>query len=259
MRKVILHYHIYKNSGTSFDHVLTQSFGAQHELFDGPFPFFSINQDELDRIITRRPSAVAFSSHQIMLPQPTSLEYRALAVLFLRHPILRIGSIWRFKRESEDGTTTSDAAQQMSFAEWIEWCFADPQEISHISNAQTRFLAAVYGRLPLRRRTAIGIEYDLETARRNLRQVEFLARTEFFEQDVARFPAIAAQHGLTLTLPDDLHMNATHRAEAPLEERVAALLAQLPGNLAARLIQVNAQDQALFDLAGALIEKGQPE
>lgn len=106
MRTVIIHYHIYKNAGTSFDHVLGHNFGDRHELFDGPFPFFTIDQEQLDRIIMRRPHAVAFSSHQIMLPPPSSLDYRALAAIFVRNPFLRIASIYRFKRgpERPDGT-----------------------------------------------------------------------------------------------------------------------------------------------------------
>ena len=101
MRTVVLHYHIYKNAGTSFDHVLTHNFGDRHELFDGPYPFFTIDQEQLDRIIMRRPQAVAFSSHQIMLPPPSSLDYHALAAIFVRNPFLRIASIYRFKRGPE--------------------------------------------------------------------------------------------------------------------------------------------------------------
>jgi|GEM_PF-517306 len=106
MRTVILHYHIYKNAGTSFDHVLSHNFKGRHELFDGPYPFFTIDQEQLDRIIMRKSAAVAFSSHQIMLPPPSSLEYRALAAIIVRNPFLRIASIYRFKRgpERADGT-----------------------------------------------------------------------------------------------------------------------------------------------------------
>ena len=112
MRTVVLHYHIYKNAGTSFDHVLTHNFGDRHELFDGPYPFFTIDQEQLDRIIMRRPQAVAFSSHQIMLPPPSSLDYRALAAIFVRNPFLRIASIYRFKRgpERADGTPLGSLA-----------------------------------------------------------------------------------------------------------------------------------------------------
>ena len=105
MRTVIVHYHIYKNAGTSFDHVLQHNFGDRVELFDGPYPFFTIDQEQLDRIILRRPAAVAFSSHQVILPAPSSLDYRTLSAIFVRNPFLRIASIYRFKRgpETVDG------------------------------------------------------------------------------------------------------------------------------------------------------------
>lgn len=257
-RHVIVHYHIYKNSGTSFDHVLAHSFGDRHQLFDGPFPFFTIGQDELDTIIQRQPRTLAFSSHQIALPQPTSLTYRPLAAVFLRNPLLRIGSIYRFKRQSDDGTSTSDAARRMDFAEWIAHCFASPREIVHISNAQTRMLSQPYGRRPLRQRSPEGMEYDLDMARRNLSNVELLGRTEQFEDDVRRFSDLLAPFGLTLRLPDDLRKNVTQDADLPVDERVGRLLDQLDPALRQQLISANAQDLALYDHACRLIAANLP-
>lgn len=254
-RTVIVHYHIYKNSGTSFDHVLSHSFGEKHELFDGPYPFFRIDQTELDRIIIRRPHAVAFSSHQTMLPQPASLDYRVLAAVFIRHPILRIGSIYRFKRESFDGTMTSRAAIDMDFSGWLSHCFEDRQEITHISNAQTRILGAVYGQIPLMRRRPERMEYDLDVARRNLANVELLGRTEHFEKDVSQFRDVVSDYGLELSLPDDLRQNTTQSATQSVEERLASLLDPLPGRLRRQLMDANQQDLALYEFSENCIEK----
>lgn len=284
-RPVIVHYHIYKNAGTSFDHVLRHNYGARHECFDGPFPFFSIDQEQLDRIIMRRPDTVAFSSHQVALPQPSSLDYRVLAAVFLRNPFLRIASIYRFKRGPEradgtalatlppdelraelaalgladpppfDATSTGIAAQQHDFAGWIEHCLSVPAETVHVSNAQTRFLAAPFRCRPLLRRGAAGIEYDLGTAMRVLAGIELLGRAEMFEPDVTRFGRILAEHGLTLTLPDDTRHNVTRQDAAPVAAQVEAVLAPLPLTLRNRLIRANTQDLALYDRASALISR----
>ncbi|WP_177172510.1 sulfotransferase family 2 domain-containing protein [Paracoccus alkenifer] len=280
-----MHYHIYKNAGTSFDHVLRHNYGARHECFDGPFPFFSIDQEQLDRIIMRRPDTVAFSSHQVALPQPSSLDYRVLAAVFLRNPFLRIASIYRFKRGPEradgtalatlppdelraelaaqgladpppfDATSTGIAAQQHDFAGWIEHCLSVPAETVHVSNAQTRFLAAPFRCRPLLRRGAAGIEYDLGTATRVLAGIELLGRAEMFEPDVTRFGRILAEHGLTLTLPDDTRHNVTRQDAAPVAAQVEAVLAPLPFALRNRLIRANTQDLALYDRASALISR----
>lgn len=287
MRTVILHYHIYKNAGTSFDHVLTHNFGDRHELFDGPFPFFTIDQEQLDRIIMRRPQAVAFSSHQIVLPPPSSLDYQAVSAIFLRNPFLRIASIYRFKRgpETADGTpigqlplarrlhalkeallpteladnvdmtTTAQAARQHDLAGWIEHCLNTPAEMTHVSNAQIRFFASPYRSRPLIRRTQAAITYDLSTALRTLAGVELLGRTEQFEADVTRFADILKPRGLSLELPSDTRHNVTEGGGRSTAERVEAMLSSLPPGLRDRLVRANEQDAALYDRACALIER----
>ncbi|MED5314595.1 MAG: hypothetical protein VYB84_01030, partial [Pseudomonadota bacterium] len=71
-RNVLLHYHIFKNAGTTFERVLDENYGDGHITFDGPFSFSVINQDQLSTIIQRHPNAVACSSHQIHLPPPSA-------------------------------------------------------------------------------------------------------------------------------------------------------------------------------------------
>ncbi|MDO5642258.1 MAG: hypothetical protein Q4G26_07725, partial [Paracoccus sp. (in: a-proteobacteria)] len=161
MRTVLVHYHIYKNSGTSFEQVLDESFGPAHERFDGPYPFFIIHQDQLDLIIRRRVQAVAFSSHQVLLPQPSAVDYRVIAATFLRHPVLRLGSIYRYKRGSGDGSMTAELASAHDFAGWLRESFRHPTELTQISNAQTRYFAGSYGRPAQPEARPEGLLYDL--------------------------------------------------------------------------------------------------
>lgn len=288
MRTVIIHYHIYKNAGTSFDHVLTHNFGDRHELFDGPFHFFTIDQEQLDRLIIRRPDAVAFSSHQIMLPPPSSLNYRALTAIFVRNPFLRVASIYRFKRGPErddgtplallpveerveilaargqpvematqlDGTSTGILAQKMDFAAWLDHCLVSSSELPMLSNAQTRFFAAPYRTWPLHRRIRdVGMEYDLGTTLRNLAGVELLGRTEHFEADVTRFADILGGFDIPLSLPENTRHNSTSESGPSTEERVEALLSSLPPATRHSFELANQQDMALYDRACALIER----
>lgn len=255
MRTVLLHYHIYKNSGTSFERVLDASFGPAHERFDGPYPFFTIGQDQIDQIIRRRAGVMAFSSHQVLLPQPSSLDYRVIAATFLRHPILRLGSIWRYKRGAADGTVTAELAATHDFAGWIAASFEIRTELTHMSNPQTRYFAGVYGRQAEVRVDRHQLTYDLTTAKRNLANVELLGRTEHFEADIHRFKDIAAGYGLTMTIPEVTHLNATETSTAPVFERVEALLAQLPDHLRDRVLTANQQDLTLYAESERLITR----
>jgi len=253
MRTVICHYHIFKNAGTAFDHVLSASFGDRHLAFDGPFPFFTIDQEQLDRIIERKREAVAFSSHQIMLPVPDNPRYRVLAAVFLRDPLLRVASIWRFKRLAEDGTATAAAARRLGFADWVRQALDDPDEIVHVSNAQTRHLGAGPRSRPRMVRRDWGLEYDLGQARANLRSAALIGRTETFDADLARMAAAAARHGLILRRPPDLRRNATDDRPLPPEARRQEVIRTLGDALADRLAAANRQDSLLLDEAAALI------
>lgn len=248
MRTVICHYHIYKNSGTTFDGILTRNFGDRHLCFDGPFPYFSINQQELLKVIQRNPSVVAFSSHQVTLPVPSSLDTNILPVVFVRHPLLRIQSIYSFKRAEKDGTDTSRNAGEMDFDAWCRHCLADPREVTLISNAQTRMLGAVTGEPALAQRTRTGMAYDFNQALRNLRTVDLLARTEHFDADVARFPGVLARHGIEFSIEDTTPMNVTASdLGKSLEERTRHLEESLPEATYQALLAANAQDLALYD------------
>lgn len=255
MRTVICHYHIYKNSGTSFDSLLTQNFGDRHICFDGPFPFFTIDQEQLTRVIERKSNLIAFSSHQIQLPVPVSLDFFVLPVVFLRHPLLRVQSIYKFKHQTYDDTITSKNAQEMSFDEWVSHCFSDRQEITQVSNAQTRLLGAAYRQRPLMRRKPYMMEYDVNQAIRNIENVQLLARTEYFNEDVGRFPEILSQYDIDFEFkkidPQNITSNNHHK---PVNERLDQVKQSLSDKNYQMLFDANAQDLHLFDYATNLIE-----
>lgn len=247
MRTVICHYHIYKNSGTTFDALLDRNFGDRHLCFDGPFPFFSINQQELLKVINRHPSVVAFSSHQVALPVPSAVGLNVLPVVFVRHPLLRIFSIYQFKRAEKDGTETSRNAEAMDFDEWVRHSLGHRQEVTQVSNAQTRMLGAVHGESALSQRAGSGMLYDYHQALRNLRAVDLLARTEHFDADVGRFPALLAEHGIEFAVDDTTPLNVT--ASTPglsVEERLAQVRGALSEGSYEALCAANAQDLDLY-------------
>ncbi len=254
MRHVICHYHIYKNSGTSFDEILRANFGDRHVSFDGPYPYFTIGQPELAKIIQRHPKGKSFSSHQISLPPPCSLDFTAHPVVFIRHPLLRIYSVYKYKREENDETQTSINAQSMEFSEWCQHNLRHIQEIVQVSNVQTRMLGGGYGNISLMRRRDRRMEYDLVQARRNIAAVELLGRTEHFEQDVSRFQEILERVGIEFDPSYASAHNVTSSdLSLSLEERLSRIAADLGDDLYHQLLAANDQDLAIYNAAHALI------
>ena len=255
MRHVICHYHIYKNSGTTFDAILSRNFGARHVCFDGPFPYFAIGQKELAKVIQRNRAAVAFSSHQISLPVPSSLDFNVLPVVFLRHPILRIRSIYEFKRAENDGTPTSRNAAEMDFGEWCRHGLSHPQELTQISNAQVRVLSRTCDGGSAGRKTRDALLYDLYQARRSLNNVELLARTERFTRDVSRFPAILARYGIPFEVGDTTPRNVTATAFGKtIAQRLEEIAVELGEDTMRALLAANEQDLELYAEVGARLD-----
>ena len=254
MRNILVHYHIFKNAGTSIDFILKENFKNNFLSFDGPFPFFNINQNELLKIANSNSNLQALSSHQLKLPVPTSLNINFIPILCLRNPILRIYSIYCYKRKFFDETKTSKNAMKFNFDEWVNHSFKDPFEISQISNAQTRFLSYTYNRLPLSKKNEFGLIHDLNQAKRNIENVKLILRTEFLNYDLENFNTYLDFFNIKLNINKNIWENPTNEKIANIKEKMNIVKNNLTSANYEKLINANKQDQYLYDYATSLIE-----
>lgn len=257
-RAVICHYHIYKNSGTSFSRLLEANFGARHVNFDGPIAGFQINQDQLAEIVENNPEVVSISSHQIYLPAPSTLNIRFIPVVFLRHPLLRIRSIFLFETSGNSGASTAVAMTDrlQPFQAWATDRLSNSSHLLSISNAQTNQLARAYCRAPQMRIADGACIHDMDLALNNLSLVTCLARTEAYAGDVSLFESTLANNGIEFTSQLGRAENiSSGDFDAPLSRQLETFRASMTQELWDRLVDINQQDQALYDFAGELIQR----
>jgi len=266
-RQVIVHYHTFKNSGSSFDQLLSANYGDRHLTFDSPFPYTTFNQEELSKIIQRHTRHIAFSSHSIRLPVPTSLWIDTLAVVFVRHPILRVRSVYGFlkknfisKQENQDANIddTEHWAGQLDFDRWLTKMI-ESRNLHLLSNSQTQMFSGVYGTRGLT--SMVDGEFqpirisDLSQAKRNLAGVPLLARTEFYDIDIKHFSKILKPYGMTFDNFEQKPVNVTSDTIGePISTRIQSVLNELSGSNARWLLKANQQDLSLYDYATALLE-----
>ena len=196
LRNVLLHYHIFKNAGTTFERVLDENYGDRHVTFDGPFSFSMIDQDQLSTIIQRHPNAIACSSHQIHLPPPSATQFRPIPVVFIRHPLLRIRSVFLFgKRGAEKVLETVTRSDPLAGLEdWITQKLSE--NLLQISNLQTSMLSRCY-KLPPKLEGREGrANLDLQLAINHLSVVPCLGRVEYFDIDVSSFTETLSRYGI---------------------------------------------------------------
>jgi hypothetical protein len=265
LRKVLFHYHIFKNSGTTFDSAMRKKLGKQFVGFDADPGELPTLQTEIARVIAHHGDAVLFSSHTARLPVPIMSEVKVEPIVFVRHPLLRLRSIYSWFKKTNlkvrltslakfSSPSSTDIARRHSFTsrtfeQWVGELLASKEGRIHISNAQSRFLSGGYDTRPRRIFSGDGDlrAFDLEKAKENLSKVTLLGRTEYFDQDIADFLPVLSRYGIHLRTDDFVPKNITNKNfDTPLEDRVLSTENQLGADLTASLRELLDQDLELY-------------
>jgi Sulfotransferase family len=140
-RTVIFHYHLFKNAGTSVDRILKRNFGEAWVTaeFDSAGP---TNTKAVEAWIAATPDAVAYSTHTAQGPQPQVEGVDIIPVLFLRDPISRIQSAYRFEKKQPVDTWGANLAKTHDLTGYVESRLARKGD-RQCRNFQTARLAAL--------------------------------------------------------------------------------------------------------------------
>ncbi len=237
-RTVILHYHLFKNAGTSFDAILKRNFPGRWVTaeFDQPD-----NADRVAQWIADNPRAAVFSSHTANGPAPRIRGVRVISALFLRDPVARIRSAYQFERAQAPGNAAEGLgtrlARQSDFGGYVRGRLAVP------GDRQCRDFHV--GRLA---RFVPGPGEELERAIAALEVLDFVGRVESFDYSIERFRQLLRPVWPQFTAPA-LHLNRSGEKPRPATDD--------PG-LLALLEQSNRQDRALIAAAERSVWAGWP-
>lgn len=236
MRKVILHYHFFKNAGTSVDELLKRNFHEAWVTREFNAGQRDPNRAQVARWVQQQREAIAFSSHTSMLPPPELPGVEVFPILFLRHPIDRIASAYAFERKQGGDSFGAVLARHTSLAGYIEVRLSLPHD------RQCRnFHAARLGHWfdPDQ-----GTEVD--RARRALDTLKFVGLVEQFDQSVERMAEWLTPH-----FPDfrtfRVQRNVSRDPRLALAERLDAVRRELGNEGYERLLKANESDLVLHE------------
>lgn len=240
VRFVLLHYHFFKNAGSTIEDILAHSFFENYarldtENFDG-----DVSQENLISFLNRHPRMKAVSSHQLRYPVPHMPGYIFLDLCFLRDPIDRIRSMYDYFREKPvPGEPASDLATEQSIGGFIAGLV---QHHSYrVSNVQVNLLAnGIVNDLPL--------EADLGRAVQTMLKTSFLGVVDCFEESLVAgqyflrplFPSLALAQGPA---------NVSTGFENGLHVRLEKFREACDPSVYAELVRLNALDAELLDRA----------
>jgi hypothetical protein len=222
-RTIILHYHLFKNAGTSVDAILRRKFGDRWVTREFP-PIEGNNTPLVEDWIAQTPDAVAYSSHTMMGPVPQVAGARVITFVLLRDPIERIKSAYRFERQQDADTWGARLAKEHDFEGYVRARLAQPGD-RQCRNFQTHRLA---GLMP-------GAGPELERAERALDALTIVGQVERFDQAIADL-ATALAPAIPDFSPETVTRNQSH---APADVDISPV--------AETLAQANVDDLALIE------------
>ena len=236
-RTIILHYHLFKNAGTSLDLILKRNFGQRWVTAEFPNQGLARNTAQVADWIRAHPDAVAFSSHTAQGPIPQIDGVRIISVMFLRDPIARIRSAYAFERLQEAQTWGAELARTHDFAGYVNAQLNRPGD-RQCRNCQTCRMAMLVP--PVN-----AADPELPRALRGLALLSCVGLVEEFDRSVARLaqllqPAYPAFHWTPVranTTAKAAHQAAGHPDQGAVLDALQA---------------ANTDDQALLDRARAL-------
>jgi hypothetical protein len=230
-RPVILHYHLFKNAGTSLDRTLRANFGATWDSHEGLGEEWLPH--EVREFLFARPWLSVLSSHNAVLPAPRLPGSDVIPVIFVRHPLDRIRSIYDFERKQPVETSGAQTAKNTDLSGYIRWRLARTGDRA-IANFQTYRLA----------KGGVGDD-ELSRTMNAIQTLPFVGLVEAYERSLERLQELLEPRFPRIKLAA-FHVNVTKADEVPLEGRLEELRARIGDSLYAEIEAANQNDMVVW-------------
>ncbi len=247
---LLIHYHIFKNAGSSFEWTLEQAFGKNFRRYDGAGAGEVLSSVDIADYVKQARDAKVICSHQATLPPPKIRGRDVITSILLRDPIARIRSIYAFERRQDARSPGALKAKELDFKGYVEWRLASAPTM--LCNGQVHFCS----RTKWTSRRNMGNEALLRKAIENIDQVDLVGTVARYNEWLAltqvvlprKFPGIS----LMVTRRNVTDINN----EAVTEKSILdALIRDLGQPLADHLVHANELDMSLHQIADALLTR----
>jgi hypothetical protein len=243
MRFVVLHYHLFKNAGSTIDSILGKKFpGDSHGHVEGQYPWSTISDKEVLDYVLANPQLLAISSHQARLPLPEHPRIRFLPILFLRHPIDRLASVYEFERKQPETDLSPSVAIARNgglaaFANWV----VERGATAVCRNFHVAHLASTQRDM----REARATHEDYLKALSRLKELPFFGLVEQFDESLDSLQDLMRPHIGELDANFTIQ-NFSAGRQARLDDRLAHIERELGPSLYRELLEHNSLDLLLY-------------
>lgn len=244
-RIVIIHYHTFKNAGSTVDYILEREFTGCFGQIEGEHPWSVLGDAEMTAYLDANPNIVCVTSHQATLYHVVPVHLHILPVMFFRHPIDRVHSVYEFeKRQTGSMSRGSRKAKELDFDEYVQWRLS-PEGGNVIKNTQAYVVSG--RRNPILVKTMTD-EQMREAALHQIESMQFFGIVEYFDESIAwmRMFLEPVFPGLDYTYE---RVNSSSGRAKTLEERLALIQDLLSAETYKTLVAENKIDIEVYEAA----------
>jgi len=246
---ILIHYHIFKNAGTSFEWALEQSLGIDSVLhLDKPSHDGYVSSREIAESVRNNPGIKVITSHQAAPPGPRIRNREILTSIIIRDPIARIRSIYAFERSQQIVHPGTVKAKELDFKGYVEWRLETSARM--FCNFQVHFCCRERAR-----EDRMPDLLDLERAIRALDKIDIVGTVERYDEWLALARAVMNEHFPGITLASTRQNVLTGERCATKQSIYENLVADLGPETARYLLDQNELDICLHQIADALLTR----
>jgi hypothetical protein len=147
-RFVLLHYHIFKNAGSTIEDAMRRCFGKRFATLHGPDPNSILRGEDVAAFLVSHPDVAAISSHHVKYPKPVAPGVIVFDLCVLRDPLERLRSVYYHFRRAEPVDDLSARAKEMDLPSFLDLLIRKHPHL--VNDVQVNILAkgAAYTRPP---------------------------------------------------------------------------------------------------------------
>jgi hypothetical protein len=236
-RLVILHFHLFKNAGTSVDAILKTNFGKLWEEIEFLPPGQEDHAKAIYKFIAENPHLIAISSHTLFCPPPVISDIDVLPIIFVRHPLRRLRSAYEFERKQIADTMGAKLAKETDFAGYLR---------ARLSVAGDRSCREFH-RHRLARLLPDDRRPERERAFAALDKLPFVGLVEEFGKSMRKLEALIQPYVPSFQVFEAWENSTSSTTHSDGIDKNALLIEELGEELYAMVIRANLDDMALYE------------
>jgi len=236
---VLIHFHIFKNAGTTLEWVFRNNFSKNVVSIDSDDPKGILHFDKILEILENNQNTKAISSHQLRFPIPNNNKFEFIPIIFVRHPIDRAISIYHFQRKRIDGNRPGIIkAKELDLNGYIKW---NLERKTHraVKNFQVLYISDK----PI---NSIVDENDFKIAIQRIKQSKIIGIVDRFDESLVLAEEILKEYFLTIDL-SYIKQNVSENREGDLKTKLEEGKNKLEKQVWENLLDENKFDLELYE------------